>query len=150
MGMTRDGRASLSSSKKSNSTPVAPREKRLKLAPPSVIVAPRGELEPILAAEFMDLPSRAVRCAPNLPASPLLRFGLSENLREGGLISKKLTLGGPFRERCQRTTYRGAETSSIPCLEIPDCLFVTEPLLSMCSLRILTTSAIPSGFSFAP
>src|SRR5271157_2441980 len=30
-------------------------------------------------------------------------------------------------------------------VEILGCLFVTKPLLSMCSLRILTTSAIPLG-----
>ena len=49
----RSGRPSSSLSNKSNSTPLAPREKRLKFAPPSVIVEPKGELRPILAAEFI-------------------------------------------------------------------------------------------------
>ena len=53
--MTRDGRASLSWSKKSNSTPVAVREKRLKFTPPSAIVAPSGKLRPIPVAEFISL-----------------------------------------------------------------------------------------------
>ena len=57
----RFGRASSSLSKKSNSTPVAYREKRLKFAPPSVIVEPKGELRPILAAEFIYLSQAAAR-----------------------------------------------------------------------------------------
>lgn len=53
--MTRDGRASLSLSKKSNSTPVAVREKRLKFTPASAIVAPSGKLRPISVAKFISL-----------------------------------------------------------------------------------------------
>src|SRR4029453_3613165 len=45
-GITHDGRASSSASKNNNSMAVALREKTLKLAPPSRIVAPSGELRP--------------------------------------------------------------------------------------------------------
>ena len=44
------GVASSSRSKNSSSTPVAVRENRLKLTPPSTTVAPRGELRPIVSA----------------------------------------------------------------------------------------------------
>ena len=44
--ITRSGRMSSSRSKNSNSTPVALREYRLKLTPPSTTVAPRGALWP--------------------------------------------------------------------------------------------------------
>src|SRR5512136_1738482 len=54
MGITRAGRGSSSRSKNSNSIPVAPREKTLKLTPPPPGVAPRGELRPIvLSQRFM-------------------------------------------------------------------------------------------------
>jgi hypothetical protein len=48
--ITREGRASFSWSKNSNSTFEALREKRLKFTPPGTIVAPIGELWPVFSA----------------------------------------------------------------------------------------------------
>src|ERR1035438_6826596 len=50
MGMTREGRASSSRSKKNTSMPSALREKIEKLAPPCPSVAPMGELRPVVGA----------------------------------------------------------------------------------------------------
>ena len=153
MGMTRDGRASLSLSKKQLDARGAPREEA-EIGASLDIRCTQGRAQTdscyrVHGFAFLSSSLRPFRRLLLCAKTSLLHFGLSENLSVGGLISKKLLLdlfGGPSRERCWLTTYRGAETSSIPCLEILGCLFVTEPLLSMCSLRILTTSAIPSGF----
>jgi hypothetical protein len=65
-------------SKKSNLTPFALREKRLKFAPSSTIVAPQGKLRPIFVSEFMSL-------------SRLVVAGAFDHLREKGPLMLRVS-----------------------------------------------------------
>src|SRR5260370_6696127 len=77
--MARTGRASSSRSNNSSSTPVALRENTLKLMPPSTTVAPRGQLLPALATEFMTAASPY--CNSWLPLNLFGLFGCNDGWR---------------------------------------------------------------------